>query len=306
MNKRKTLTIGIPAYNEEGNIAVLLKSLLKQKQQSFSIEKILVVCDGCTDGTVDEIKKVANNNSMVSYRANNKRNGKAEALNMIHREFKTDYLLTMDADLCFLNKDALEEMVKTLESKKKLVLVSPLMVPLPPETWMGRFSYVSFCSFQDAFLKINSGNNFYSSTGCNLMRRDFGKKLNYPAGTISDQCFIYAMATKKDPYAFAVAQKSRLLFRSVQTFHDWRLLGIRAVLADKENAVSFFGSDILKRYSMPKKLYLISLAKWFFRDPLATAGCIAMNLFIRKFPYKKALKNGLWETTMSSKKHIAI
>src|SRR3990167_11331237 len=121
INKLKTLTIGIPAYNEEGNIGVLLKSLLEQKQQSFSIEKILVVCDGCTDGTVDEIKKVAKNNSIVSYRANNKRTGKAVALNTIHKKFNTDYLLTIDADLCFQNKDALEEMVKTLESKKKLV-----------------------------------------------------------------------------------------------------------------------------------------------------------------------------------------
>ena len=136
------------------------------------------------------------------------------------------------------------------------------------------------------------------------MHRDFGKKLNYPVGTISDQCFIYAVATKNDLDAFAIARKSRLLFRSVQTFHDWRLLGIRAVLADKENAVSLFGSEILKRYSMPKKLYLVSLAKWFFKDPVATVGCMAMNLFIRKFPYKKALKHGLWETTMSSKKLI--
>ena len=43
----------IPAHNEEANIANLLNNLLVQTGSSFTLEKIIVFCDGCTDKTAD-------------------------------------------------------------------------------------------------------------------------------------------------------------------------------------------------------------------------------------------------------------
>jgi len=50
-SKKLTVTIGIPAFNEEANIGFLLKDVLMQKTNSFKLTNILVSSDGSTDKT---------------------------------------------------------------------------------------------------------------------------------------------------------------------------------------------------------------------------------------------------------------
>ena len=50
-HKKLTVTIGIPAYNEEKNIGRLLRALLRQKTNGLSIKKIIVISDASTDKT---------------------------------------------------------------------------------------------------------------------------------------------------------------------------------------------------------------------------------------------------------------
>ena len=51
MVKKQTVTIGIPAYNEEQNIGVLLSKLLAQKQIHYKLKEILIYLDGSIDHT---------------------------------------------------------------------------------------------------------------------------------------------------------------------------------------------------------------------------------------------------------------
>ena len=51
----QSITIGIPAYNEEANIKYLLKLLLNQKIKNAAIHEVIVVSDGSTDGTVLQV-----------------------------------------------------------------------------------------------------------------------------------------------------------------------------------------------------------------------------------------------------------
>jgi glycosyltransferase involved in cell wall biosynthesis len=59
-NLRTEISIGIPAYQAEGNIGRLLRSLSVQKERNILVEEILVYADACTDNTVSEVKKVRN------------------------------------------------------------------------------------------------------------------------------------------------------------------------------------------------------------------------------------------------------
>ena len=140
-----------------------------------------------------------------------------------------------------------------------------------------------------------------------LMRKKLYKKFLYPKGTISDQNYLYVMATKNNPHGFTLARRTRIYLRTVSTFNDWRILGARSVIADKENIAYFFGDEILEKYSMPKNIYFISLIKWFLKSPFYSAGSLVMNIFIRLFPYKKNIvKNGMWKLAVSSKEAIEI
>lgn len=304
---KPTLTIGIPAYNEERNIASLLRSIIGQKMDNFSLQYIYVICDGCTDKTVDIVKSFTKTYKFIKGIYKTKRYGKANALNKIYDLNMSDLLLTIDADLIFANDRSLKNMVSVIVKNKQLNLVGPRHIIVKQKTFMGKFAYVSYVSFEDAFLKMNNGNNFFAMMGAGLIKKSLADSFRFPKGTISDQCFLYAKATRKNNNGFKLVREAEVLFRPVSTFKDWRLLGVRSVIGDKQDLAKHFGQEILKEYTIPKKLFYTSLLKWLVKSPFYTIGSILMNIYIRKFPYKKVRpKNGMWETTMSNKEAISL
>src|SRR3989344_1518978 len=167
--KKPTVTIGIPAYNEEKNIGNLLESIIKQQQISYQIESVIAVCDGCTDKTAEVAKKFAIKNKSVRVVERKQRNGKADALNMIYKINKSDFLLTIDADLVFEADREIEKMIRILEKNPKVNAVGTRHIPVMSNSLMGKFAYISYISFEDAFLKLNNGNNFYAMLAVDFM-----------------------------------------------------------------------------------------------------------------------------------------
>ena len=304
--KKPTLAIGIPAHNEGKNIGSLLESILKQQQTFYVLESVIVVCDGFADNTVSVVKEFTQNHRYIKLLAFNKRLGKSVALNKIYALCKSDFLLTFDADVVLERSIEIELMIKEMLRDDKINLVGGRFILVKQKTLMGKLSYVSFVSFEDAFLKLNGGNNFFALVGAaSLIRKRLYKSFTYPKATISDQNYLFAMALRIDQRGFRVAKDTRILMRPVSTFNDWRTLGARSVVADKENIAHFLGKGILQRYYMPRSLYFKSLLKWFFKTPFYTTGAIAMNIFIRAFPYRKAVHtDGTWDLTHSSKETI--
>ncbi|OGK43194.1 hypothetical protein A3A46_03520 [Candidatus Roizmanbacteria bacterium RIFCSPLOWO2_01_FULL_37_13] len=304
--KKLTVTVGIPAFNEERNIGYLLDSILKQKQISYKLEKIIVVIDGCTDNTALIVKNFSQKYPLIAQINFKNRRGKAVVLNKIYKVSFSDFLLTFDADIVLEREIEIELMVKEMLKDERTNLVGGRFIPVQQDTLMGKFSVISFLIIEDAFLKLNKGNNYYALVGgASLMRKSLYKSFKYPKGTISDQNYLFATATKDGLKHFKLAKKTRIFIRTVSTFSDWRILGARSVVEDKASITRFFGKDILKNYSMPKKIYLTSILKWFIKSPFYTLGSIFMNLVIRLFPYKKAIvKEGMWELATSSKTGI--
>ena len=79
--KKPTVTIGIPAYNEEANIGVLLRAIVKQRETDFVLKKIIVVSDKSTDNTANEVKKIKD--SRIKLIENRVRRGKVYNQNKI-------------------------------------------------------------------------------------------------------------------------------------------------------------------------------------------------------------------------------
>lgn len=300
--KKHTLTIGIPACNEEQNIIQLLDSIYRQEQKIYQLKQVLIINDGSTDRTKELIIAYQKKRPSTRLVTRTKRSGKASALNMIYDKFTSDYLLTIDADLVIKNTNAVENMMRKITKQRSLNLVGARHIPVMPETFMGKCAYYSYISFEDAFLKLNNGNNFYAMMAVALMPKAFVKTVRYPKGTISDQCYLYAFATRKSKNAFMLIKSAEVYFRPVSTFADWRILGVRSVIGDKADVSKHFGKHILDEYYMPRTIYMKSLIKWFIKSPLYMAGSVLLNIYIRKFPYNKvAPKNGMWALAQSSK-----
>ena len=90
------VSVIIPAYNEEDNIANTIESTLKLDYPSDKLD-IIVVNDGSKDRT-GEICKEFSDEGKIIYLENNPNQGKAEALNLGIKHAKTKYVACIDAD----------------------------------------------------------------------------------------------------------------------------------------------------------------------------------------------------------------
>lgn len=300
--KKPTLTIGIPACNEEANIGNLLANIFSQSKKEYELKNIIIISDGSTDRTVEIASNFKKKYGKIKIVKKKNRQGKAHALNRIYDLSDSDFLFTIDADVLLAEKNDLDLLAKTMIENKSVNMCGPLHSPARSNKFFGNLSRYSFLIFRDAALKINDGNNFYSTMSCEFMRKSFYKSFRLPPKTVSDQCFAYAMSIKNGKEGFMLVKEAVVVFGIAQTFHDWRVLSVRSVVGDKSDAVKHFGKSILKDYTMSKKLYLESLVRYMFRNPVYATGSVAMNIYIRKFPYKgHKPKNGVWEMVNTSK-----
>lgn len=307
MTIKPTISVGIPAHNEAQNIGYLLKSILDQKG-NFILEQVIVVCDGCTDDTADIVAKMAAKQPKITLLNDGKRCGKATRLNQIFALNRSQYILALDGDVLLERNCEIDIMITEMLKHSETKVVGAGLVPVKAKTLMGKFSYMSFISFYDAILKYNHGNNYYSLIGCaSMIEGKFAKTIKYPKDVVSDMNYLYTLATKKSEYGVRLARDSRVLFRTVSTFHDWRVLAVRATSEDKQNLVKYFGKEVLKDYRMPKRYSITSQLKWLLKNPIYMSGSIFMNIFIRLFPLSQLKpKAGIWEDTRSSKSAIIV
>lgn len=102
-----TFTIGICAYNEEKNIDNLLSFLITQGQM-----EIIVIASGCTDGTVPLAQKYY---PRVKTVIQEKREGKASAVNLLIQEARGDIIILIGADTLPTEK-VIGQIVDTFEN----------------------------------------------------------------------------------------------------------------------------------------------------------------------------------------------
>lgn len=98
MSHLKT-AIGICAFNEEHNIRFLLDNLLSEQDLPKNC-RIVVVCSGCTDRTIEVVREFQATDERIQPIVEETRNGKANALNKIFENVKSsaDVLVLVNAD----------------------------------------------------------------------------------------------------------------------------------------------------------------------------------------------------------------
>lgn len=163
MKKDFTVTIGIPAYNEEANIGFLLRDILAQRCRRFVLQEIIVLSDGSTDKTVEIAHSV--HSGRIHVFDDGERKGKSERVNEIfdRASESTDAIILLDADIVFSGELALDEMVQAFSMGADLV--SPRLTTVPPKTFVGSCIVASHNMKQRLFAEWRNGDNIYSCHG---------------------------------------------------------------------------------------------------------------------------------------------
>jgi biofilm PGA synthesis N-glycosyltransferase PgaC len=92
-------SVGIMAYNEEANIADAVDSVLAQRLTSGRLTEVIVVASGCEDQTAEIVLGIARRDPRVRLIEQERREGKASAINLFIAAAQSPVLVLVGADL---------------------------------------------------------------------------------------------------------------------------------------------------------------------------------------------------------------
>lgn len=91
--------VGVMAYNEEANIAHALESILRQQPATGKLAEVIVVASGCEDQTCAIVADIARRDPRVRLIEQERREGKASAINLFISAARSPLLIMVGADL---------------------------------------------------------------------------------------------------------------------------------------------------------------------------------------------------------------
>lgn len=106
-------SVGVPAYNEEGNIRRSLESILAQDTDGHELLEVIVVSSGSTDSTNEIVRSMAEEDPRIKLLVQEKREGKASANNLFMSTARGDILIQLNAD-AFISPGAFKNLLEPL------------------------------------------------------------------------------------------------------------------------------------------------------------------------------------------------
>lgn len=298
--KKPTVTIGIPAYNEEANIKHLLKNLLAQEIESADVQEIIIVSDGSSDSTVSQAKLITDKRIKVIDRK--QRLGILKTQNEIVKNAQGDILVLLDADVIPANGLFLKEIIKPI-IEKKASLVGADTVSTAPDTFFEKVISASHQFKTDMYKKIRNQNNIYL---CHGRARAFSKrlysKLIWPDSPPED-AFSYLFCIKND-YKFVFAPKAKVIFRSPLSFRDHLKQSSRFFIGRRQMEKYFSQKFVRNQYKIPFSVYLQTFIKHLLKEPITMSLYFLIVSSIRIKTIGLKVQKAVWDVSTSSKRII--
>lgn len=295
MSTKASLTIGIPAYNEEANIAVLINELLEQKSQTYVLESIVVASDGSSDRTVEIVKSF--NSNRVQVLDNKDRKGAAARQNQLIEYADSDILVLMNADIKLGDSDFIQKLVDKIQEGADLV--SPNMLCVPPTGVFESIVAFGLHLKNHAFENYKKGNNIYT---CHGAARAFSKQLYKKfrfATSISEDANSYLYAVTNG-FKYAYADKATCYIKSAGTYKDHLRQSTRNFNGMKILQTKYEPSVVKKAYHLPLAVVAKAGLVYFVKNPLKLV--IYGVLIVSTFLGSKFIKSSqVWEISKSSK-----
>lgn len=297
-NRKKSVSIGIPAYNEEANIGHLINSLLNQKGGNFVLKEIIVISDASKDRTAEIIKSMSD--ERIVFIENKERIGKPLNQNKIVEKFTGDILLFLDADVLFSDEYYIQKMIMPFYSNENLGIVSSRIVPMEAETFFEHVVNFSVHMKEDMVRKMNNGDNVYACHGRGrAFSSAFLKQFTWDHA-VNEDAYSYLMC-KKLGFDFAYVRDAEILYRSPQNLKDHMRQSTRFFKGQKNLAKHMSSQMVVLEHSIPISIVFTSLVKYFFKNPLFFISYIVVLGTAKVLSSKGEKVNMKWEVSSSSK-----
>ena len=303
--KKTKVTIGIPAYNEEQNIENVLLSLMQQKTNTISLEKIIVNSDSSSDKTNAIVKRLNKKYPAITLIENKDRKGKYFRVNQLFHTSKSEVLVILDADIALKGENFLETLVTSLVKDKKSVMTAAHVEFIRPKEFFAKVIHATFV-FGD-FMRLSVPGydiaaNFHGAA--TAYKKSFIQKVNIPTNLSDPHIYIYYMARKVK--GFRYCSEAVILQNPPLTMKDIKQLMQRSIGKEDKELERIFGKEMLQNANIiPVKAKIIGLIKCFLWQPFYTPLAVIMNYYFAKFARpEKVDKSPIWEINASTKKPI--
>lgn len=257
MNKKPTVTIGIPAYNEEANIAHLLKSLMSQKSDSFILEKIVVSSDGSTDKTVETIKALHCNKVILISNPANK--GVAARQNQIIKNTFSDILVLLNADISIKSHNFIADLISPI-TRGEAELTSPSMTEFPPRTFIESILEVGMKLRTILFETWKNGQNGYLCHGtARAFGRAFYTKFRFKDNEGEDM-YTYLECLRRQ-YRFKYIKSVSVWYRNPTTLGDHFKQSARYFKYQAKFLQNYKNQLVIQELKIPVNVYFRGVTK---------------------------------------------
>lgn len=297
MNTKPTLTIGIPAYNEEANIVFILEDILKQKVSNVKIEKIIVASDNSSDQTNSLVKMFKSQN--VALITSKKREGQAKRQNDIFKKSTSDILVLLNADIRITDKKFLEKLIKPI-LKSEADLTSSYPTPLPPQGYVENILHTSVNIKTHLFNRFKNGNNIYTCHGrARAFSKQLYKKMKFK-DSVGEDAYSY-MYTKWNGFLYKNVPSAKVIYKLPENVEDHKKQSIR-FMQTKDMLSKIFGTDATEyEYKIPLSDLLLSFFLVFLKEPTRVVSYVGLFMYMKIKSITEDITSDTWSTSRSSK-----
>ncbi len=293
-----SVTVGIPAYNEEANIGYLLQDVLKQKTSGFTLEKIIVVSDGSTDNTATIVQAASDNRVILI--DDGERHGQAMRQNNIIAQTDTDILVLLNADILLPDEQYLG------------LLIAPLITgqadftggntdAIVPQNFFERILWVSDRWKRHMTERWRQGNNVYTCKGAaRAFSRAYYQKIIFPK-SIGEDAYSYFFGVTNH-FRYQYVPEALAWMKLPDFFKDHAKQSLRFRQSKKALAARFGEQFIERQYQIPCRHLIGSGLVFFFKYPLPFLGYLTVYAITVCQSFFSRPISDTWNMSTSSKK----
>ena len=289
-----SLTIGVPAFNEEANIVASIDGALEQK--GISVEQIIIISDGSNDDTEELIENYPDDRvRLVRHRD---RRGKSARLNEILALAKSTILVLMDADVQLETNHTLAALIQPIvEGEASLACGRP--VQRRTFKFFDNVMRVSQILQEEIKAKLHRGHSVYACHGRLLaLHRDVYSKLVLPESAVADDAFIY-FSNEATGHGFKYVPQATVAFRMPQNPGDFIKQQRRFAHTESEQKRVFGEEEVAAAYAIPPRLKLAAMLKAAHKLPLHLLAYLLLRLASVLYPNSD---RSAWKVSASTKK----
>jgi cellulose synthase/poly-beta-1,6-N-acetylglucosamine synthase-like glycosyltransferase len=182
------ITVGTVAFNEGRSIARTLQSILVATQSLGSVSEVIVVASGCSDQTVEQVRRVVETSPTIQLVDGTQRLSKCEGLNVVAERARGKILIFIDADL-IVHDEALRILSDAFAQDPSLSVAYGRMVPTKGTSRLWTTLGAWTASALDAIRGLPDGSGLWLVCGP-LFAVRASAWANLPKGLMSDDVYI--------------------------------------------------------------------------------------------------------------------